>query len=183
MDCRDSHSVTRPPDSLQVDHEEHLVKSVGCGWKGCMDSPRSASGSQVVIATEVTVQSGDEAAFAALIEPYRRRLHVHCYRMLGSFDDAKDLVQETFLRAWRGRAGFEGRSTVGTWLYRIATNACLDFLASRSRRLGSIESTQVAEASLRVVQPCPDGMLDKIASGDSGPDELVIARETIELAY
>src|SRR5919202_2178789 len=74
------------------------------------------------------VRAGDEPAFTALAERYRRQLHVHCYRMLGSFEDAEDLVQETFLRAWRGRAGFEGRSLFRTWLYRIATNACLNAL-------------------------------------------------------
>jgi RNA polymerase sigma-70 factor (ECF subfamily) len=130
------------------------------------------------------VLSGDEAAFAALTEPYRRQLHVHCYRMLGSFDEAEDLVQETLLRAWRGRAGFEGRSMVRTWLYRIATNACLDFLESRSRRLQSLERHQAAESyGVEWLQPYPDRLLDQIASTDSEPDTLAIARETIELAY
>jgi RNA polymerase sigma-70 factor, ECF subfamily len=70
----------------------------------------------------------DEAAFAALVERHRRELRVHCYRMLGSFDEAEDLVQETFLRAWKGIGAFEGRASVRAWLDRIATNACLDFL-------------------------------------------------------
>ena len=126
----------------------------------------------------------DEAAFAALTEPYRRELHVHCYRMLGSFDDAEDLVQETLLRAWRGRAGFEGRSTIRTWLYRIATNACLDYLESKSRRLQSLDSPQGEEPNaVEWLQPYPDRLLDQIASRDAEPDSLVIARETIELAY
>jgi RNA polymerase sigma-70 factor (ECF subfamily) len=130
------------------------------------------------------VRSGDEAAFAALTEPYRRQLHLHCYRMLGSFDEAEDLVQETLLRAWRGRAGFEGRSMVRTWLYRIATNACLDHLYSRSRRLQLLESPRAAQSNtVEWLQPYPDRLLDQIASGDSEPDTLVIARETIELAY
>jgi RNA polymerase sigma-70 factor (ECF subfamily) len=130
------------------------------------------------------VRSGDEAAFAALTEPYRRQLHVHCYRMLGSFDEAEDLVQETLLRAWRGRAGFEGRSMVGTWLYRIATNACLDHLEKRSHHLQTSESPQSGEPdAVDWLQPYPDRLLDQIASSDSGPDTLVIARETIELAY
>jgi RNA polymerase sigma-70 factor (ECF subfamily) len=130
------------------------------------------------------LRAGDEAAFAALTEPYRRQLHVHCYRMLGSFDDAEDLVQETLLRAWRGRAGFEGRSSVRTWLYRIATHACLDFLESKSRRLASLESPQGEEPNaVEWLQPYPDRLLDQIASSDSGPDAVVIARETIELAY
>ena len=127
---------------------------------------------------------GDEAAFAALTEPYRRQLHLHCYRMLGSFDEAEDLVQETLLRAWRGRAGFEGRSTVKTWLYRIATNACLDHIESRSRRLASLESLQAGEPNaVDWLQPYPDLLLDQIASSDPEPDAKVIGRETIELAY
>jgi RNA polymerase sigma-70 factor (ECF subfamily) len=130
------------------------------------------------------VRSGDEAAFAALTEPYRRQLHVHCYRMLGSFDEAEDLVQETLLRAWRGRAGFEGRSMVRTWLYRIATNACLDILASRSRALVSADGIRDEEPNaVNWLQPYPDRLLDQIASSDSEPDALAIARETIELAY
>jgi RNA polymerase sigma-70 factor (ECF subfamily) len=130
------------------------------------------------------VRSGDEAAFAALTEPYRRQLHLHCYRMLGSFVEAEDLVQETLLRAWSGRAGFEGRSMVRTWLYRIATNACLDLIESRSRRLWSLQSSNAAESNtVDWLQPYPDRLLDQIAAGDSGPDALVIARETVELAY
>jgi RNA polymerase sigma-70 factor (ECF subfamily) len=131
-----------------------------------------------------SVRSGDEAAFAALTEPYRRQLHVHCYRMLGSFDEAEDLVQETLLRAWRARAGFEGRSMVRTWLYRIATNACLDVLESRSRPLLSAAGTRSEEpTAVNWLQPYPDRLLDQIASSDSEPDALVIAKETIELAY
>jgi len=130
------------------------------------------------------VRSGDEAAFAALTEPFRRQLHVHCYRMLGSFDEAEDLVQETLLRAWRGRAGFEGRSMVRTWLYRIATNACLDVLERRGGRLLSLDSSQAEEPNaVKWLQPYPDRLLDQIVSSDAEPDALAIARETIELAY
>jgi RNA polymerase sigma-70 factor (ECF subfamily) len=104
--------------------------------------------------------------------------------MLGSFDDAEDVVQETLLRAWRGRAGFEGRSMVRTWLYRIATNACLDLIERKSRPLQSTESPQAVDSyTVDWLQPYPDLLLDQIASSDSGPDALVIARETIELAY
>src|SRR3954468_5071352 len=80
-------------------------------------------------------RTGDESAFAALVERHRGELRVHCYRMLGSFDESEDLVQETFLRAWRNLGGFEGRSTLRAWLYRIATNACLDALDGRVRRV------------------------------------------------
>jgi hypothetical protein len=86
--------------------------------------------------TEVAAaRVGDESAFAGLVERYRRELQVHCYRMLGSYQDSEDMVQETFLRAWRKREGFQGRSTFRAWLYRIATNACLDALARRPRRV------------------------------------------------
>src|SRR6195952_1573633 len=79
-------------------------------------------------------QAGDERAFRALVEPYRRTLEIHCYRMLGSRWDAEDLVQETLLRAWRSLDRFERRASVTTWLYRIATNACLDEIERRPRR-------------------------------------------------
>jgi RNA polymerase sigma-70 factor (TIGR02960 family) len=125
------------------------------------------------------VRAGDESAFARLIEPHRRELHVHCYRMLGSFEDAEDLVQETFLRAWRSRATFEGGPFFRAWLYRIATNACLDSLRRRSRRVPTAESY----ADLPWLQPYPDRLLDEIAPSEEEPDAVVVARETIELAY
>src|SRR5271169_1316343 len=78
--------------------------------------------------------SGDQAAFAELVQPHRRPLHAHCYRMLGSLQDAEDAVQEALLSAWLGLDGFEGRSSVRTWLYRIATNRCLNVLRSAGRR-------------------------------------------------
>ena len=82
-------------------------------------------------AVAATARAGDESAFGELAERYRREPQVHCYRMLGSFEESEDLVQETFLRAWRARESFQGRSTFRAWLYRIATNASLDVLARR----------------------------------------------------
>ncbi|AGZ41176.1 RNA polymerase subunit sigma-70 [Actinoplanes friuliensis] len=119
----------------------------------------------------------DEPAFSGLAERHRRELHVHCYRMLGSFEDAEDTVQETFLRAWRRRETFEGRSTFRTWLYRIATNACLDRLA-RSR------PEPATGGEVPWLQPYPDRLLDELPAGDADePESLAVARETIELAY
>jgi RNA polymerase sigma-70 factor (ECF subfamily) len=146
-----------------------------------------------------TVRAGDQAAFAALAERYRRQLHVHCYRMLGSFEDAEDLVQETLLRAWRSRSSFQGRSLFRTWLYRIATNACLNALERAPRRilvadvpprdpsaeLPAEERPDLAAppAELPWLQPYPDHLLDQAAPSDAEPDAVVVARETIELAY
>src|SRR6476659_4583923 len=87
---------------------------------------------------EVTAAiAGEEPAFAVLTERYRRELHVHCYRMLASFDEAEDAVQETFLRAWRARDSFDGSALVRAWLYRIATNVCLDTLRRSARKLST----------------------------------------------
>lgn len=119
----------------------------------------------------------DEPAFSRLAEPHRRELHVHCYRMLGSFEDAEDTVQETFLRAWRRRDTFEGRSTFRAWLYRIATNACLDLLGKR-------RPEPATGGEVPWLQPYPDRLLDELPGqhGDE-PEHAAIARETIELAY
>jgi RNA polymerase sigma-70 factor (TIGR02960 family) len=124
-------------------------------------------------------RAGDEAAFAELVERHRRELHVHCYRMLGSFDEAEDMVQETLLRAWRGRERFEGGPGFRAWLYRIATNACLDALRSSRRRVRSLRSF----AEVPWLQPYPDRLLDELAPSDTEPDAVVVARETIELTY
>jgi RNA polymerase sigma-70 factor (TIGR02960 family) len=123
--------------------------------------------------------AGDESAFAALSERHRRTLHVHCYRMLASFDDAEDAVQETFLRAWRSRESFDGSSLVRAWLYRIATNVCLDMLRRSKRRLPTMHSF----AEVPWLQPYPDRLLDEIAPSDEEPDAVVVERETIELAF
>ncbi|SBT94712.1 RNA polymerase, sigma subunit, ECF family [Streptomyces sp. DI166] len=119
----------------------------------------------------------DEAAFSELAERHRRELHVHCYRMLGSFEDAEDTVQETFLRAWRRRETYEGRSTFRAWLYGIATNACLDLLAKH-------RPEPATGGEVLWLQPYPDRLLDEVpAGGADEPEAVAVARETIELAY
>jgi RNA polymerase sigma-70 factor (TIGR02960 family) len=123
--------------------------------------------------------AGEEPAFAALTERHRRELHVHCYRMLASFDEAEDAVQETFLRAWRGRDRFDGGALFRAWLYRIATNVCLDMIRRRSRRLTTMHSF----AEVPWLQPYPDRLLDEVAPSDDQPDAVVIERETIALAF
>jgi len=117
-----------------------------------------------------------ESEFATLTERHRRELHVHCYRMLGNFQEAEDHVQETFLRAWRGRSGFKGE-LFRAWLYKIATNTCLDTLKRTKRRAGG------TFAEVPWLQPFPDHLLDQIAPAEEEPDAVVVARETIELTY
>jgi RNA polymerase sigma-70 factor (TIGR02960 family) len=117
----------------------------------------------------------DEATFASHVEPHRRELHVHCYRMMGSFEEAEDLVQETLLRAWRARERFEGGPLLRAWLYRIATNACLDALRRKARRPVAVASF----AEIPWLQPYPDALLDEIPSSE----EVVVAKETIELTF
>jgi RNA polymerase sigma-70 factor (TIGR02960 family) len=106
--------------------------------------------------------------FAVLVERHRRELHVHCYRMLGSFEEAEDLVQETLLRAWRRRESLEREEWLRAWLYKIATNACLDHIKAKGRRPATVDSP----SDLPWLQPYPDRLLDE-----------VIARETVELTF
>jgi len=120
----------------------------------------------------------DHSAFAALAERHRRELHVHCYRMLASFDEAEDAVQETFLKAWRGRSGFGGGSQFRAWLYRIATNVCLDMLRHSSRRTSANSFAEVPW-----LQPYPDLLLEAAAPSDEQPEAVAISRETISLAF
>ncbi len=123
------------------------------------------------------------------LEPYRRELTGYCYRMLGSFFEADDAVQETMVRAWRGIDGFEGRSVLRSWLYRIATNVCLDMLRGRERRARPMDlgPSSTAEASLGPmlpehawVQPVPDA---RVLSSDSDPAELAVSKESVRLAF
>jgi RNA polymerase sigma-70 factor (TIGR02960 family) len=127
--------------------------------------------------TVAAATAGDEAAFGALVDRHRRELHVHCYRMLGSFTDAEDVVQETFLRAWRRLDTFDG-CMFRAWLYKIATNACLDVIRREQRRVQSLGSF----AEVPWLEPYPDRLLDQAAPDDE-PDAVVVARETIELAF
>ena len=134
-------------------------------------------------------RAGDDQAFRDLTDPFRRELLAHCYRMLGSLTDAEDMLQETLLAAWRGLARFEGRSSVRSWLYRIATNTCLNAIRAGARRIPSEpmppfqppEPTQREE--IRWLQPYPDTLLEGIADAVAGPDARYSQTEAIELAF
>ena len=134
-------------------------------------------------------RAGHEAAFRELTEPYRRELQVHCYRMLGSLTDAEDVVQETLLAAWRGLSGYEGRASVRAWLYRIATNRCLNTMRAANRRVPTEPTPpfQPPEPSRRGeitwLQPYPDALLDGIADTAPGPEARYQATEAVELAF
>ena len=133
-------------------------------------------------------QAGDGEAFRELTGPHRRELHVHCYRMLGSFDEAEDHVQEVLLRAWRSREGFQGRSSPRTWLYRLATNACLDTLRRDARRAvpapsGARIGSGPSVAVMPWIQPYPDALLDEVAADQPGPEAVTVSRETISLDF
>jgi RNA polymerase sigma-70 factor (TIGR02960 family) len=133
-------------------------------------------------------RAGDEDAFRDLTEPHRRELQVHCYRILGSLQEAEDLVQETLFAAWRGLEAFEGRSSVRAWLYRIATNRCLDALRARSRRPREVQAmNEPPEPTRRTepiwLEPYPDVLLDGLPDRSPGPAARYEAREATELAF
>ncbi len=141
-------------------------------------------------ATLARARAGDEQAFRALTDPYRRELQVHCYRILGSVQDAEDLVQETLLAAWRGLDGFEERASLRTWLYRIATNRCLNALRDRGRRPADVtrrparptpEPTRMGEPIW--LQPYPDALLDGLPDRADGPDARYEPKEAVGLAF
>lgn len=135
-------------------------------------------------------RSGDEQAFDQLTVPFRRELHVHCYRMLGSAQDAEDVLQETLLAAWQGLSRFEERASVRTWLYRIATNRCLNALRAASRRPhvetpfpGLPLPQPTREGDVPWLEPYPDFFLAELTDGSPGPDARYEATEAISLAF
>ena len=137
-------------------------------------------------------RSGDGEAFRALVEPYRRELQVHCYRILGSVQDAEDLLQDTLLAAWSGIGGFEERASVRTWLYRIATNRCLNSLRTVGRRPKTFESSRsevpLPEPSRRRdepswLEPFPEVLLDELPDAMPGPESRYEVRESVSLAF
>jgi RNA polymerase sigma-70 factor, ECF subfamily len=141
-------------------------------------------------ALAATVRAGDVAAFNAVAERHRRELLIHCYRMLGSLQDAEDAVQDTLLRAWKYRESLKAGAPVRPWLYRVATNTCLDAIGHDARRsaLAAKSSAEapgavLGSAEVTWLQPIPDAMLEPTAPRDSEPETVVLTRETIEIAF
>jgi RNA polymerase sigma-70 factor (TIGR02960 family) len=131
-------------------------------------------------------KGGDEAAFASLVAPYRAELQLHCYRMLGSFHDAEDVTQEVLVRAWRHLGGFEGRSSVRTWLYRIATNRCLTHQARAAGQLSpgtgfSPPPPNALDVEVTALQPFPDSQLGHPC--EPGPEAPYDLAESVNLAF
>ena len=135
--------------------------------------------------------NGDEGAFAELVEPYRSELHAHCYRMLGSVHDAEDALQDALLRAWKALSRFEGRSSLRSWLYKIATNTCLDVIARRPKRVVPIDYGPASNplegpgeplVESAWVEPYPDERLG-VEDGLAAPEARYEKRESIELAF
>ncbi len=145
----------------------------------------------VTESTLVRARAGDGEAFRELTEPYRRELQLHCYRILGSVQDAEDTVQETLLAAWRGLGGFQGRASVRAWLYRIATNRCLNALRDKGRRpqpehparppLDVPEPTHRSEPTW--FEPYPDALLEDLPDTAPGPEARYETREALALAF
>jgi RNA polymerase sigma-70 factor (ECF subfamily) len=153
----------------------------------------SASTSSAVHEQELleAARGGDEDGFARLVEPHRGELHAHCYRMLGSVHDAEDALQDALLRAWRGLSSFEGRSSLRSWLYRIATNTCLDVIARRPKRVLPIDYGPAADphhgpgeplVESVWVEPYPDEKLG-LEDGYAAPEARYEQREAVELAF
>ena len=154
----------------------------------------SASGAALTPAQRdllAAARADDEQAYRRLVEPHRGELHAHCYRMLGSVHDADDALQEALLRAWRGLGGFEGRSSLRSWLYRIATNTCLDLIGRRPKRVLPVDHVPSADPAEGPgeplvesvwVEPYPDAELG-VEDGFAAPEARYERRESVELAF
>ncbi len=162
------------------------------GWKREVDvsTEQNMTESTEAIALAGAVRTGDEAAFNTVAARHRRELLIHCYRMLGSLQDAEDAVQDALLRAWKYRESLKEGAPVRPWLYRIATNTCLDAIGHDARRaaLAARSSAEasgapLAPAEVTWLQPIPDAILEPAAPRGSEPETVVLTRETIEIAF
>ena len=156
-----------------------------------MNDRETMTGPGEITAVAAAVRAGDQSAFSALAERHRRELLVHCYRMLGSFQDAEDAVQDALLRAWRYRESLKDGAPLRPWLYRVATNSCFDAIARDPRRSALAERTATdapeggapGPSEVAWLQPFPDARLESPAPRSSEPEAVMLSRETIELAF
>src|SRR4029450_12361711 len=170
----------RPPSSP-------LRRRRNSGWTR---RARGVQGGGVATDLITRARAGDGQAFRALTEPYRRELQVHCYRMLGSVQDAEDAIQDTMLTAWQGLGGFEGRASIRTWLYRVATTRCLDALRAAKRRpakewnIPEVEPPQpTGFGDVVWLEPFPDALLEGVIDVPLGPEARYELTESISLAF
>jgi RNA polymerase sigma-70 factor (TIGR02960 family) len=164
-----------------------------CGWQAVLAQMKWRWEEAVVTETTLArARAGDGDAFRELTDPYRRELQLHCYRILGSVQDAEDMLQETLLAAWRGLDQFEERASVRAWLYRIATNRCLNALRDTGRRPRQLTSSSARgfdapEPTRRAeptwLEPYPDTLLEDLADTSPGPEARYETREALALAF
>jgi RNA polymerase sigma-70 factor (TIGR02960 family) len=180
----------RPDDPSCHGCRHHDVEKLGA--RGARFAGRPVSSLERVLTTDLITKAraGDSEAFRELTGPYRRELQVHCYRMLGSFQDAEDALQETLLAAWQGLGGFEGRASIRTWLYRIATNRCLNMRRSANRRPAKewdVPNVQPPEPTgfgeVVWLEPFPDALLESVIDVPLGPEARYEQTEAISLAF
>src|SRR5713226_3501402 len=159
-------------------------------WRATRRATDVTQGGVVTTDLITRARTGDSDAFRELTEPHRRELQMHCYRMLGSFQDAEDALQDTLLAAWQGLEGFEGRASIRTWLYRIATNRCLNALRSTQRRpakewdIPEVEPPEPTRLGEGVwLEPYPDALLEGAIDVPLGPEARYEQTEAISLAF
>jgi len=163
------------PSSLRQAPEDKLIGAaqIGASLAGVSAIAPADAGEATLLAAAT---SGDRTAFDTLVAGHRRALHMHCYRMLGSYHDAEEATQDTLLRAWRGLATFEGRAPLRHWLYRIATTTCLNLLAARRRLPAGF-------SEVSHLTPYPDDLLDQLPATDADPAAIAERRESVALAF
>ena len=173
-----------------ITRRQRLTPAMGWNREVEVSADQSMTESAEAIALAGAIRAGDEAAFNTVAQRHRRELLIHCYRMLGSLQDAEDAVQDALLRAWKYRESLKEGAPVRPWLYRVATNACLDAIGHDARRsaLAAKSSAEapgapLAPAEVTWLQPIPDAILEPTAPRDSEPETVVLTRETIEIAF
>jgi RNA polymerase sigma-70 factor (TIGR02960 family) len=178
-------SLVETPPARGTDRS--VSPTVGVVTGDARETERPCGAAVVTEQLLARARRGDEEAFGQLVDPYRHELQFHCYRILGSLQDAQDMLQETLLAAWRGLDGFEGRASLRAWLYRIATNRCLNALRDRGRRPPLEPMVELPEPTRRTepiwLEPYPDILLDSIPTTTPGPDVRYETSEAIGLAF